>query len=80
MVRSIFGPGNFIEVFVDTPLKICESRDPKGLYKKARQGIVKNFTGISDPYEEPQTPELRLDASKLGIEDCTCKIMEILEL
>jgi adenylylsulfate kinase len=80
MVRSIFGPGNFIEVFVDTPLNICESRDPKGLYKKARQGIVKNFTGISDPYEEPQAPELRVDTSNLSVEDCAIKILKILEL
>ncbi len=56
--------GDFIEVFVDTPLEICESRDPKGLYKKARAGEIKNFTGISDPYEAPTAPELRLDGSQ----------------
>ncbi|QDT07265.1 Adenylyl-sulfate kinase [Rubripirellula lacrimiformis] len=53
--------GDFIEVFVDTPLAICESRDPKGLYKKARAGLIKNFTGISDPYEAPLAPEIHLD-------------------
>lgn len=52
--------GSFLEVFVDTPLEVCESRDPKGLYKKARAGEIKNFTGISDPYEAPQNPELHL--------------------
>ncbi len=53
-------PGDFLEVFVDTPLEVCEARDPKGLYKKARAGEIKNFTGISDPYEPPEAPELRL--------------------
>ncbi len=52
--------GDFIEVFVDTPLEICEARDPKGLYKKARAGEIKNFTGISDPYESPLLPEIHL--------------------
>ena len=52
--------GDFIEIFVDTPLEICEARDPKGLYKKARAGEIKNFTGISDPYEAPQNPEIHL--------------------
>jgi adenylylsulfate kinase len=56
-------PGSFLEVFVDAPLEICESRDPKGLYKKARAGELKNFTGVDDPYEPPQRPELRLDAA-----------------
>jgi len=52
--------GDFIEVFVDTPLELCEARDPKGLYKKARRGEIKNFTGISDPYEAPESPEIWL--------------------
>ena len=52
--------GDFVEVFVDTPLEICEARDPKGLYKKARAGEIKNFTGISDPYEAPENPEIHL--------------------
>ncbi len=52
--------GDFLEVFVDTPLEVCEARDPKGLYKKARAGEIKNFTGISDPYEPPESPEIRL--------------------
>ena len=56
-------PGSFVEIFVDAPLEICEARDPKGLYKKARAGELQNFTGIDDPYEPPQNPELRLDAA-----------------
>ena len=52
--------GDFVEVFVDTPLEVCEARDPKGLYKKARAGEIKNFTGISDPYEAPEKPEIHL--------------------
>ncbi len=52
--------GDFIEIFVDTPLEVCEARDPKGLYKKARAGEIKNFTGISDPYEAPEKPEIHL--------------------
>ncbi len=55
------GSGDFIEVFVDTPIGICEARDPKGLYKKARAGEIKNFTGISDPYEPPKNPEIHLN-------------------
>jgi adenylylsulfate kinase len=56
-------PGDFIEVFVDAPLAVCEARDPKGLYKQARAGEIRNFTGIDDPYEAPERPELRLDAA-----------------
>ncbi|MBC8351917.1 MAG: adenylyl-sulfate kinase [Planctomycetes bacterium] len=57
-------PGDFIEVFVDAPLEVCESRDPKGLYKKARAGELKGFTGIDDPYEAPERPELRLASAE----------------
>ena len=60
IVEQSGAAGDFIEVFVDTPLEVCEARDPKGLYKKARAGEIKNFTGISDPYEPPETPEFRL--------------------
>ncbi|ESQ08546.1 MAG TPA: adenylyl-sulfate kinase [Chromatiaceae bacterium] len=63
-VRATMHPGEFIEVFVDTPLEICEQRDPKGLYKKARAGEIKNFTGIDDPYETPKAPELTLLAGE----------------
>jgi adenylylsulfate kinase len=61
-VRSLLPEGDFIEIFVDAPLEVCEARDPKGLYKKARLGEVKGFTGIDDPYESPLKPEMRLDA------------------
>lgn len=60
LVEQAGAAGDFIEVFVDTPLEICEARDPKGLYKKARAGEIKNFTGISDPYEPPASAEIRL--------------------
>jgi len=63
-VRNNLLSGEFIEVFVDTPIEICESRDPKGLYKKARAGEIKGFTGIDDPYEAPLSPELVLSAAE----------------
>jgi len=63
LVRSSLGEGDFIEVFVDAPLEVCEARDPKGLYQKARAGELKGFTGIDDPYEPPQRPELVLEAA-----------------
>jgi len=63
-IRNNLLPGEFIEVFVDTPIEVCESRDPKGLYKKARAGEIKGFTGIDDPYEAPVSPELVLSAAE----------------
>ncbi len=63
-VRDTLNPDEFIEVFVDAPLEVCEQRDPKGLYKKARAGEIKGFTGIDDPYEEPVAPELVLSAAE----------------
>lgn len=65
MVREQLGAGRFIEVFVDTPLEVCEARDPKGLYKKARAGKLRNFTGIDAVYEAPQAPEIHLDGQQL---------------
>jgi adenylylsulfate kinase len=62
-VRAMLAPGDFVEVFVKAPLQVCEGRDPKGLYKKARAGEIKNFTGIDDPYEEPLTPEIVVDST-----------------
>lgn len=62
-VRDTMKEGEFIEVFVDTPIEVCEQRDPKGLYKKARAGEIKGFTGIDDPYEAPERPELVLDGA-----------------
>ncbi len=63
-VESHGQPGDFIEVFVDTPLEVCEARDPKGLYRLARQGKIANFTGISDPYEPPESPAIHLRAAE----------------
>jgi bifunctional enzyme CysN/CysC len=62
MTRELFAPGEYVEIFVDTPLHVAESRDPKGLYKRARQGQIKNFTGIDSPYETPESPEIILAA------------------
>lgn len=70
MVRKLFPAGEFIEVFMDTPLETCEERDPKGLYRKARSGEIKHFTGIDSPYEIPTHPELRLDTSTMSVEAC----------
>lgn len=65
MARALFEPGEFIEVFVDTPLEVAERRDAKGLYRKARRGELKNFTGIDSPYEPPEGAEIRLDTTQL---------------
>jgi adenylyl-sulfate kinase len=71
--------GNFVEVFVEAPLEVVEERDTKGLYKKARAGIIKNFTGISDPYEDPESPEVVVHTGDETIEQSTAKIMAHLE-
>lgn len=68
-VRATMKPGDFIEIFVDAPLEVCESRDPKGLYKKARAGEIKGFTGIDDPYEPPLNPEIHLDSARHSPEE-----------
>ena len=70
---------SFIEVFVDCPLEVCEQRDPKGAYSKARQGIIKDFTGISAPYEEPLNPEVHLRTDLRSIEQCVQSIIHYLE-
>jgi len=78
MVRSLFAPGEFIEVYVATPLDVCEERDPKGLYKKARAGAIRQFTGIDSPYEAPENPEIVIDTNKAGIEQATLQIVDYL--
>ena len=78
--RKTIGDDSFIEIHVDTPLDVCESRDPKGLYKKARAGEIDRFTGISAPYEAPETPQLVLKTDELSIEDSVKKIREDLAL
>lgn len=69
---------NFVEVFVSTPLAVCERRDPKGLYRKARQGTLLNFTGINDPYEAPGKPEIRIDTSNLTVGEASRMVIDYL--
>ncbi|MDA9562008.1 adenylyl-sulfate kinase [Gammaproteobacteria bacterium] len=80
MVRSLIGEDDYIEVFVDTPLNIAESRDPKGLYKKARSGEIPNFTAISSPYEEPRCPNIKVNTETKNVEECVKIILEYLNL
>ena len=75
-VRSLHPEGRFIEVFVDTPIEVCERRDPKGLYARARAGEIAEFTGISAPYEAPSHPEVRIDASNADLEACVTTIVD----
>ncbi len=74
--RELVGPGRFIEVYSKASLKTCENRDTKGLYKKAREGIIKDFTGINAPYEEPENPELIVDTDEETVEESAEKVMK----
>ena len=78
-VRALMGPSEFIEVFVDTPLEVCEARDPKGLYKKARAGEISNFTGLDAPYEAPENPEVHLRTVNLSIDEAAAQVVSYLE-
>ncbi len=78
-VRALFEPGEFIEVYVKCDLTICERRDPKGLYRKARAGELRQFTGIESPYEEPENPELVIDTGRLGIEESINGVISYIE-
>ena len=78
MARSLFKPDEFAEVFLDVSLDVAESRDPKGLYKKARRGDLPHFTGIDSPYEAPESADLRLDTSELSVEECVDRLLELL--
>ena len=71
----MIAPGEFVEVFIDTPLEEAERRDVKGLYKKARSGALKNFTGIDSPYEAPANPEIRIDTTRITAEDAAERIV-----
>lgn len=71
--------GQFLEVFIDTPLEVCESRDPKGLYKKARAGEIPTFTGISAPYESPESPEIHVRTADRSVESCAQEVVDYLE-
>ncbi|MFT3965622.1 MAG: adenylyl-sulfate kinase, partial [Sphingobium sp.] len=75
MVRSMVQPGEFFEIHIDTPLADAEARDVKGLYKKARSGELKNFTGIDSPYEPPEDPEIRIDTTSLSAEEAAEEII-----
>ena len=79
-VRAMFAEGEFIEVFVDTPLAECEKRDPKGLYRKAREGKLRDFTGIDSPYEVPEKPEITLHTTQSDIAECVRTILDTIEL
>jgi bifunctional enzyme CysN/CysC len=79
MARELVGPDEFVEIFVDTPLEICEQRDPKGLYRKARCGELRNFTGLDSPYERPERPELILDALQERAEDLADHVITFLQ-
>ena len=78
MVREMMQPGEFVEVFIDTPLNIAEQRDVKGLYAKARAGELKNFTGIDSPYEMPENPEIIIDTTQMDVETAADKIIQVL--
>ena len=78
MAKSIIGKENLIEVFVSTPIEVCEKRDIKGLYAKARSGELKNFTGISSPFETPEHPDITVNTAELSLEESTQKILDFL--
>ncbi|MEO9483334.1 MAG: adenylyl-sulfate kinase [Ekhidna sp.] len=77
--RALVGAKNFIEVYVDCPLEVCEERDVKGLYKKAREGKLENFTGISSPFEIPENPDVVLNTADNSLQDCLRKLIEEIE-
>ena len=78
-VRALLQDGEFVEIYVKASLETCESRDPKGLYKKARAGELQNFTGIDDPYEAPESPEIVLDSDQKGIDDLADQVVAYLD-
>ena len=77
-VRALFDDGDFLEIFIDTPVELCEKRDPKGLYKKARKGEISNFTGVSDPYEKPENPELVISTAECSPQEAALQIVDLL--
>ena len=79
IVRSLVGQDEFIEVYVECSVETCENRDPKGLYKKAKNGEIQNFTGISSPYEAPLNPEITLNTDKLSIQECVETVLQFLK-
>lgn len=79
VVRSLAAEGDFVEIFCNTPLEVCEERDVKGLYQKARRGEIRDFTGISSPYEPPENPELVVLTGVAGLDECASQIVRYLE-
>ena len=79
MARTLFEDDEFIEVFIDASLEVCEQRDPKGLYKKARAGQIKNFTGLDSPYESPLKPELVIDTIEITVEQAADRIIKFVD-
>jgi adenylylsulfate kinase-like enzyme len=77
-VRDLHPSGAFVEVHVDTPIEVCEARDPKGLYARARAGEIPSFSGVSAPFEAPEDPELRLDTSALDLQQCVTAVLAAL--
>jgi len=75
LARALLPPGGFSEIYVRCPLEICETRDVKGLYRKARQGLIPQFTGIDSPYEEPESPELVVDTAQNNLEECVEQVV-----
>ena len=75
MVRDLMPEGEFVEIFMDTPIAVCEQRDPKGLYQKARRGEIKNFTGIDSAYEPPEQPEIVLNTAECSVEECAEQVI-----
>ena len=78
LVRKLFNEGDFLEVFIDSPLEVCENRDPKGMYAKARKGEIKNFTGISSPYESPENPEIHVINNNISLDEASNQIINYL--
>jgi adenylylsulfate kinase len=78
-VRALIPHGDFLEIYCKCSIDVCENRDVKGLYKRARAGEIKDFTGISSPYEEPVSPELSLDTGSLSLEECVETVLELLK-
>lgn len=78
MAKDIIGQDNFLEVYVNAPLEVCEQRDVKGLYQKAREGIIKNFTGIDAPFDAPENPDIEIETDKLNIEDSVQKCLKVI--
>ena len=79
MARDLLEDGEFIEVFVDTPLEVCEQRDPKGLYKKVRAGQIKNFTGFDSPYEKPEHPQITINTSTMTAAQAAKRVVDFLD-